>query len=155
MYIKNALITLLLIITNVAYSQIKIDDIGDNWKNNVDSALLIIKKYDIESYEVVIDNCKLISFWMGSFSTTQDSSTILISVRDMNIKSINNLSCIIVHESKHLDLLNKGIKMDPSKEEFICYTYEYEFLKKIPNVEYWLRTHVLTNMMSFSKIKWD
>ena len=153
MYIKNALITLLLIITNVTYSQIKIDDIGDNWKNNVDSALSVIKKYDIESYKVVINNCKLISFWMGSFSTTQDSTTILISTRDMNIKSINNLACIIVHESKHLDFLNKGIKMDPSKEEFICYTYEYEILGKIPNVEYWLRTHILTNLMNFSKIK--
>lgn len=153
MYIKNALIILLLIITNVTYSQIKIDDIGDNWKNNVDSALSVIKKYDIESYKVVINNCKLISFWMSSFSTTQDSTTILISVRDMNIKSINNLACIIVHESKHLDLLNRGIKMDPSKEEFICYTYEYEFLGKIPNVEYWLRTHILTNLMNFSKIK--
>lgn len=153
MYIKNALITLLLIITNVTYSQIKIDDIGDNWKNNVDSALSVIKKYDIESYEVVINNCKLISFWMGGFSTTQDSTTILISTRDMNIKSINNLACIIVHESKHLDFLNKRIKMNPSKEEFICYTYEYEFLEKIPNIEYWLRTHVITNMINFSKIK--
>jgi hypothetical protein len=135
------------------HSQMVIDDVGDNWKKNVDSALSVIKKYDIESYEVVINNCKLISFWMGGFSTTQDSTTILISVRDMNIKSINNLACIIVHESKHLDFLNKGIKMDPSKEEFICYTYEYEFLEKIPNIEYWLRTHVITNMMIFSKIK--
>ena len=100
MYIKNALIILLLIITNVTYSQIKIDDIGDNWKNNVDSALSVIKKYDIESYKVVINNCKLISFWMSSFSTTQYSTIILISVRDMNIKSIKNLSCIIYHNSK-------------------------------------------------------
>ena len=43
--------------------------------------------------------------------------------------------------------------MDPSKEEFICYTYEYEFLEKIPNIEYWLRTHVITTRLF--QIKWQ
>jgi hypothetical protein len=85
---------------------------------------------------------------MGGFSTTQDSSVVVISVRDMKIGSVNNISCIIVHESHHLAIQNKHIVMNPKKEELECYQYEYEFLQRIPNVEDWLTIHAIKNIIN-------
>ena len=85
---------------------------------------------------------------MGSFSTTQDSSTVVISVKDMKIGSVNNIACIIVHESHHLLLRKKHIKLEPKKEELECYQYENSFLEKVPNVEDWLIIHVIKNIIS-------
>ena len=36
------------------FAQIKVADVGDGWKNKVDSAILIIKKYDQEKTYLVI-----------------------------------------------------------------------------------------------------
>ena len=55
-----------------------IDDVGDNWKLRVDSALQVVKKYDSINYGKILTNCKKVSFWNGSFSTVEDSQTILI-----------------------------------------------------------------------------
>jgi hypothetical protein len=65
------------------YSQIKIDDIGDGWKLRVDSALTLIKNTDSDKYELLSEVCNHISFWNGGFSTVEDTSTILITQRDM------------------------------------------------------------------------
>ena len=148
MYIKNALITLTLLFATTGFSQIQIDDVGDGWKLKVDSALTLIKKTSPEHYKEVSEYCKHITYWMGGFSTTQDSSVVAISVRDMKIGSVNNLACIIVHESHHLMIQKKHIVMDPKKEELECYQYEYEFLQRIPNAEDWLTIHVIKNIIN-------
>jgi hypothetical protein len=148
MRIKNALITILLLITTTVFSQIQIDDVGDGWKLKVDSALTLIKKTSPDHYKEVSEYCKHITYWMGGFSTTQDSSVVAISVKDMKIGSVNNIACIIVHESHHLAIQNKHIVMNPRKEELECYQYEYSFLEKIPNVEDWLIIHVIKNIIS-------
>jgi hypothetical protein len=148
MYIKNAIITFLLLLSTTGFSQIQIDDVGDGWKLKVDSALTLIKKTSPEHYKEVSEYCKHITYWMGGFSTTQDSSVVVISVRDMKIGSINNLACIIVHESHHLAIQNKHIVMNPKKEELVCYQYEYEFLQRIPNAEDWLTIHVIKNIIN-------
>jgi hypothetical protein len=148
MYIKNAIITLLLLLSTTGFSQIQIDDVGDGWKLKVGSALTLIKKTSPEHYKEVSEYCKHITYWMGGFSTTQDSSVVVISVRDMKIGSINNLACIIVHESHHLMIQKKHIVMDSKKEELDCYQYEYEFLQRIPNAEDWLTIHVIKNIIN-------
>ena len=149
MRFKNALIvTLTLLLTTTGFSQIQIDDVGDGWKLKVDSALTLIKKTSPEHYKEVSEYCNHITYWMGGFSTTQDSSTVAISVRDMKIGSVNNLACIIVHESHHLAILKKKIVMDPKKEELECYQYEYTFLQRIPNAEDWLTIHVIKNIIN-------
>ena len=71
-------------------AQIKIEDVGDNWKYKVTEALLLIKSTDSEKYLTLIEVCNHISFWNGGFSTTEDSKTIMISQKDMNFNSINN-----------------------------------------------------------------
>ena len=148
MRIKNALITIALLLTTTVFSQIQIDDVGDGWKLKVDSALTLIKKTSPGHYKEVSEYCNHITYWMGSFSTTQDSSTVVISVKDMKIGSVNNIACIIVHESHHVLLRKKHIKLEPKKEELECYQYEYSFLEKVPNVEDWLIIHVIKNIIS-------
>lgn len=130
-------------------SQIKIDDVGDNWKGKVDSALQLIKKYDLESYNLVIQNCTHITFWIGDFSTTEPPNTILISVKDMNINSLNNIACVIVHEANHLKIFNEKLELDPNKEELFCYVYEYNFINRIPNVEEWLRDYAMNSIITY------
>ena len=115
-----------------------IDDVGDNWKLRVDSALQVVKKYDSVNYGKILTNCKKVSFWNGSFSTVEDSQTILITQKDMKHSSINNIAAILVHESTHLFIINKRLKYTPSDEEVFCYFVELRFLEKIPNVEDWL-----------------
>ncbi len=148
MYIKNALITISLLLTTTVFSQIQIDDVGDGWKLKVDSALTLIKKTSPGHYKEISEYCNHITYWMGSFSTTQDSSVVVISVKDMKIGSVNNIACIIVHESHHLLLRKKHIKLEPKKEELECYQYEYGFLQMVPNVEDWLTIHVIKNIIN-------
>ena len=148
MCIKNALITIGLLLTTTLFSQIQIDDVGDGWKLKVDSALTLIKKTSPGHYKEISEYCNHITYWMGSFSTTQDSSTVVISVKDMKIGSVNNIACIIVHESHHLLLRKKHIKLEPKKEELECYQYEYGFLQMVPNVEDWLTIHVIKNIIN-------
>lgn len=138
MYLKNALIGILLLISNLAYSQIKIDDVGDGWKSRVDSAILLIQEKDPKAYKLLTDHCKEVEFIIGDRSTTKLPSTIAITVKDMNIKSINNIAAILVHESYHLYIWRAKIKLTEKQEEREAYLYEYEFLCKLPNVEDWL-----------------
>lgn len=149
MYFKNAIVLIFTLLTLPVFSQIRVDDVGDGWKLKIDSALTLIKKTDPDVYKQVISNCNYITYWMGNFSSTQDSSTILISTKDMNIGSVNNLACVIVHESHHLFIKRSKIKMTPNKEELECYLYEYEFLKKIENVEDWLTIHVIKCILKY------
>lgn len=146
MCIKNALISILLIFTLPIYSQIKIDDVGDGWKGKVESALDLIEKTDQRAYNDVIKYCNHISFWTGNHSTTQYPNSIIISTKDIRINSINNLACLIVHESQHLKVNAKSIVLTEDEEELYCYRYEYEFAKKIIDIEDWLIQHIINNI---------
>jgi hypothetical protein len=119
-------------------SQIKIDDVGDNWKSKVLISLSLIKKTDTNYYNLLTNVCTNITFWNGGFSTTDGVSTIIISQKDMLYPSINNIMAIIVHESKHLYYRKNCFGYEYDYEEFLCYKYEFNFLIKIPNVEEWL-----------------
>jgi hypothetical protein len=138
MYLKNALIGILLLISNVTFSQIKIDDVGDGWKSKVDSAILLIQEKDPKAYKLLTDHCKDIEFIIGDHSTTKLPSTIAITVKDMNINSINNIAAILVHESYHLYIWKAKIRLTEKKEEHDAYLYEYEFLCKLSDPENWL-----------------
>jgi hypothetical protein len=138
MYIKNALIIILIFISNYSFSQIKIDDIGDGWKSKVESAISLIKENDINSYDMLIKNCLNIEFIIGNQSTTKPPNTIAISCADMSLNSINNIAAVLVHESYHLYLWNNKINMSNFKEEYKASMHEYRFLIKIEGVESWL-----------------
>lgn len=152
MCIKNALISILLIIHLPIHSQIKIDDVGDGWKSEVESALVLIEKTDQRAYNDVIKYCNHISFWNGNHSTTQYPSSIIISTKDIKINSVNNLACLIVHESQHLKINAKSIVLTEEEEELYCYRYEYEFAKKISDIEDWLLYHIIGNIKILESI---
>jgi hypothetical protein len=136
---------LILLFPISCYSQISIDKAGDGWDLKVDSAIALIKKVDPEKARVLDSVCNRIEFWQGGFSTNSgtygNKGTILVSVKDVNLNSINNLAAVLVHESLHLLFLQKGIVLTLTKEEMYCYRYEYEFILKLDNPEPWLIQH--------------
>ena len=132
--------------TTICKSQIVIDKAGDGWDLRADSALAIIKQTDTTAYKLVLRVCNKITFWSGNYSTNEGykdtKGTIMISSTDAKAKSLNNIAAVIVHESLHLYLRYRGVE-ESQKEEILCYSYEYDFLRKIPNVEYYLLEHCL------------
>lgn len=133
------------------YSQITIDDVGDNWKLRVDSALQIVKKHDLVNYGIILDNCKKVSFWNGGYSTVEDSQTIVITRKDIKSSCLNNISAILVHEATHLKIINQKLKYTPIEEEIFCYYTELEFLRRIPNVEDWLINNAKKMIIYYGK----
>lgn len=142
---------LFLFITLHSFGQLRVTDVGDGWKEKVDSALKIIQTYDIEKYNVILETCTLIGYWNESFSTTEGDSVILISTKDMNHASINNIAAILVHESMHLYIKQLYGKVSPNREETLCYIYELNFLYKVPNVEMWLIENATSKIKYYSK----
>ena len=145
---KHLLFLTLLLFTTPIFSQIKVEDVGDGWKNKIELALELIKKTDSNYYSHVINNCKHIGFWSGKYSTNEDSS-IYMTKYDFEINSIQNLACIIVHESKHIELSKNKIVLSEKEEECICYTYEKEFLFKVEVPERRLLENVFYRLESF------
>lgn len=137
---KKILIIIFCYIPAILFSQIKIDDIGDDWKHKVEVSLEIIKNNDRPKYDTLLKYCNYITFWSGNFSTTEDKTTIMISQKDMTSNSPNNISCVIVHESFHLK--NYGKNLNPNFEEYCAYDYELDFLKKLDGAEQWLFKHI-------------
>ncbi len=95
---------------------------------------------------------QMLENWNGGFSTIEDTSTILITQRDMLYGSINNIAAIIIHESKHLFYLKNHIQLPPHEEELRCYKYELNFLNKIPNVEPWLISNAKEKIKLYSSL---
>ena len=145
---KHLLFLTLLLFTTPIFSQIKVEDVGDGWKNKIELALEIIKKTDSNYYSHVINNCKHIGFWSGKYSTNEDSS-IYMTKYDFEMNSIQNLACIIVHESKHIELSKNKIVLSEKEEECICYTYEKEFLFKVEVPERRLLENVFYRIESY------
>ena len=145
---KHLLFLTLLLFTTPIFSQIKVEDVGDGWKNKIELALELIKKTDSNYYSHVINNCKHIGFWSGKYSTNEDSS-IYMTKYDFEINSIQNLACIIVHESKHIELSKNKIVLSEKEEECICYTYEKEFLFKVEVPERRLLENVFYRIESY------
>jgi hypothetical protein len=127
-----------------ALGQIKIDKAGDDWDLKIDSAITLIKNTDTNYYNVLVEYCQHVEIWNGPFSTNyldKEIGTIIVSVNDIKLNSINNLAAVLVHESCHLIFLKGGIILDKNEEERACYKYEYLFLLQVPNVEPWLLEH--------------
>jgi hypothetical protein len=143
---KLILMIVMVLSTTICKSQIVIDKAGDGWDLRADSALAIIKQTDTTAYKLVLRVCNKITFWSGNYSTNEGykdtKGIIMISSTDAKAKSLNNIAAVIVHESLHLYLRYRGVEESP-KEEILCYSYEYDFLRKIPNVEYYLLEHCL------------
>ena len=134
-------------------AQIKIDDSGDGWKGLVEQALEVVKTYDSTSYNRVIQTCNHIGFSTSKFSTIEGNSTILIGQYDINSRNIHDIAAAIVHESNHLLIQQRGIKLPEYDEEIACYFAELYFLMQIPGVEDWLIKHVTDQINIYNQIK--
>ena len=99
---KQLLVCLISIIPFLAFSQIRIDDIGDGWKAKVEQALTVIQQTDCEKYDLLMATCKHISYSTATFATTESGTTILIPRREMVVGNINDIAAALVHESLHL-----------------------------------------------------
>lgn len=127
--------------------QIKIDQVGDDWQTQVESALDLIKKTDTNTYHFVLRHCKKISFWNGEFSTVEGEYTITISQGDMKLNSIENIACIIVHESKHLEIIQSKYNLPLLYEEYICYLWELLFIESLQGEPEWIKENCLNMLM--------
>ena len=127
------------------FGQIKVDKAGDGWDLKVDSALALIKTIDSSKYELLDSVCSNVSFWLSDFSScdSEDGGRIYISIRDVKLNSINNLASVLVHESFHLYIWKRKFILSPKEEENYCYRYELELVSKLPNLEPWLKAHVI------------
>jgi hypothetical protein len=133
-----------------SHGQIKIPDAGDSWKSFVDSAISLVKETDSTSYAILFQNCKDVEFALIPYSTTRPPSTIVISVRDMRTQSVNNIACVLVHESYHLYLHKNRPELSPDEEEYLSYVHEYNFICKLRSAEDWLFKNVI-NMLLYHK----
>lgn len=147
---KQLLVCLISIIPFLAFSQIRIDDIGDGWKAKVEQALTVIQQTDCEKYDLLMATCKHISYSTATFATTESGTTILIPRREIVVGNINDIAAILVHESLHLYMLQNKLIMPEADEEVLCYAYELEFLLQIPGVETWLLDHARKQIAYFS-----
>ena len=147
---KQLLVCLISIIPFLAFSQIRIDDIGDGWKAKVEQALTVIQQTDCEKYDLLMATCKHVSYSTATFATTESGTTILIPRREIVVGNINDIAAILVHESLHLYMLQNKLIMPEADEEVLCYAYELEFLLQIPGVETWLLDHARKQIAYFS-----
>lgn len=131
-------------------SQIRIDDVGDGWKNYIQKSIDLIQNVDSLKYQRLISTCNHIGYWNGTYSTIEDS-TILISNRDARSGNIHNIAAALVHESMHLYIKQQKYTLSIIKEEITCYLYELDFLLRIPNVEPWLIQHIITQLEILNK----
>lgn len=147
-FIVMRLFLLLLLIPFTSSGQIRIDKAGDGWDLKIDSALTVIKQTDPQKFQLLDSVCQEVSFWISDFSSNElveNKGRIYVSVKDVRL-GINNLACVLVHESLHLYFLRRGVQLTPAEEENYCYRYELEFIQKLTNPEPWLKANVLKHI---------
>ena len=151
----KSLLLILLTLPSLLLSQIVIDKAGDGWDSKIDSALQLIKKTDIKKYQLLDSVCGKVEFWSSGFSSNEgkygEKGIILVAVKDVKLNSINNLAVVLVHESLHLHVLQKGYIIIPEQEEAWCYRYELDFIDKLHNPEPWLKQHAITQLTNIQK----
>jgi len=139
---------LLFLIPFTSSGQIRVDKAGDGWDLKTDSALMVIKQTDLQKFQLLDSVCQEVSFWISNFSSNElvgKEGRIYVSTKDVKL-GINNLACVLVHESLHLYFLRKGVQMTPAEEENYCYRYELEFIEKLINPEPWLKENALKHI---------
>ena len=152
MYFKNTITALLMFMSVNSIAQIKIPDVGDGWKNKVETALAMIHRTDSVSYQVILDNCKAIEYIVGDRSTCKLPNTIAINTKDLEMGSINNIAAVLIHEAHHLLYYNQRLRFEPDLEEYLCYLREYEFLCKLPDTEDWLFKNCINNLLYYRSL---
>jgi hypothetical protein len=149
-------ITLILAIVSFSFlsfnfdNKVYIPSVGDNWKSQVDSAIDLIKRVDIDKYDSLVKYCDSVDFMIGTFSTTKPPHMIIINTGDLKLNSVDNLAAVLVHESRHLYYYDNHIIMSSDSEELHCYQYENDFLNHLDYVEDWLYKNNIQQIIYYS-----
>jgi hypothetical protein len=141
---KQLLACLSILITLNLSAQIKVDDVGEGWKDSVSAAIEKIRVSDPFYYVFVNANCNHVSYTLANFSTTESDSTILISTKQMKAGYVNDIAATLVHESLHLYLKRLKLNLSEDEEELMCYKFELMFLFRVLDVEAWLMSNAIT-----------
>lgn len=112
-------------------AQIKVADVGDGWADAVNNSLTMIKAIDSNYWAVLNEYCTEVGYWNGTYSTSDGKSIIYISTREMKYGDLENIAAVLVHESLHLLIANRGFQLTAKVEEKICYEWELQFLIKL------------------------
>jgi len=151
MCVKDAVTVLLFLLVSVfSGAQIVVDDVGDGWKAKVDSALCMIRRAGPDYWPEVERNCKKVTYWMGDFSTSVDTS-VVISTHDMKLGSVCNIACAIIHESHHMEIRRLGLKMPECEEEMECYVRESRFVDAVDCQEVWLIGFIYKSILLYQE----
>lgn len=151
MRVKDAVTALVFLLVSVfSGAQVVVDDVGPGWKSKVDSALVLIDSAGPDISGEVSRNCKRVTYWMGDFSTSADTS-VVISVHDMSLGSVANIACAIIHESHHMEIRRLGQRMPECEEEIECYTRECRFLDAVCCEEAWLIAFVYKSILFYQE----
>ena len=142
-------VSFLLLIHVKVFAQIKIEQVGDTWVSQIEQSLQLIKNTDTNTYNFVLKQCKKISFWNGDYSTVEGEYTITISQGDMKLNSIENIACILVHESKHLEIIQTKISYPLLYEEYICYLWELKFIETLQGEPEWIKENCINMILKF------
>jgi hypothetical protein len=137
--------------SKVPNHQIYIAKAGDGWDLLIDSALTLIKNTDSVKYSFILHVCDTVDIWTGKFSSNDGIKSIIVSVNDIKLNSINNLAAILVHESMHLYYSQNNIQLPVNVEERNCYVYEFDFLRKLYSVELWLLQHTTKQIQNYTR----
>ena len=124
---------------------------ASQYAKTIDSAITLVQKTDIEVYNRLDSVCDGVDLWLGSFSSCSDG-IIYISRNDV-LLGVQNVAAVLVHESQHLWIWNKGIEVDKPIEEIMCYKYELAFLNKVPNCSWELKKHAVDFIIEFGSLK--
>ena len=151
----KALILILLCLSANLQAQIEIDKGGDFWERDVEAALEKIRETDTLAYNAIWENVSRISMWNGDHSTSDGvrggKGTIIIAAKDFNLCSINNIACVLVHETHHLMIFRTlGRHTQPCTEEVAAYKIELDFILKLPDAEAFLYKNALTQIKYYS-----
>lgn len=141
------------LLPQVLCSQINIHKAGDGWDSTVLTALNLIKQTSSVHYLLVTNNVQEIEFWNEDYSSNDlinGKGVVVISRKDMELKSINNIAAVLIHESCHLKFLKDKIILRGCVEEYKCYNVELKFLQMLPNVESDLLNYVKEQIELFN-----
>ena len=119
-----------------AGSQIVISGANGKLGDKVNSAISLVEKTDSAMYNMLLDNCNKIDFWDSDSIASFSNGAILIPVKELEQRSIEDLSAILIKESMRLLFLNSMVDMDDNLENVVCYAYELDFRRKLKESQY-------------------
>ena len=142
---KLILFFCLLSIRLLSQSEIK------NYNSEFHQSLELIKLNDVIKYNFLLKSCNKIIIGEETHTYQKNDSTIVIPKNVIDSHSLNYLTCFIVHQLKHIEIVSwSASEISSKRAEYICYQTEYGFFTKLQNTEDWLRELIVGKMIEYN-----